>query len=93
MQGDYGLDLCKNPTKRGTGNCYATTFDCAKCGEYQNHTKGLENCPFCGGRPFISLSSGIKKDELEVTCHKCHVSMKNVNGRKLVASWNRRKPR
>jgi Lar family restriction alleviation protein len=79
------MNVC---SKDGTPNCQ---FDCKDCQDFVSHTKGLKHCPFCGGKAYLDKTYELK-DEWEVFCQKCLVSMKKRGLKKVVDAWNSRKP-
>ena len=87
--GDYGLETC---TRRGIGSGKEELdFDCSKCQHYRTHSSGLEPCPFCGGKPYLSQTYSYK-NEWEVMCRKCHARIKAVGVDETAEKWNARKP-
>lgn len=84
--GDYSLDLCM----RG-GEHAITDFNCKDCQDFITHNRGLKPCPFCGGKAYLDKTYELK-DEWEVFCQKCYVSMRKRGIKKAVDSWNSRKP-
>ena len=83
--GDYGLETCR---KDGLQN-EKMDFDCKGCPDFRSHYSGLKKCPFCGGKAYLDLTYEFK-DEWEVFCQKCHVSMKKRGIKKAVDAWNSR---
>ena len=84
--GDYSLNLCMR-----AGEHAITDFNCKDCQDFITHNRGLKKCPFCGGNAYLDKTYELK-DEWEVFCQKCYVSMKKRGIKKAVDSWNSRKP-
>jgi Lar family restriction alleviation protein len=68
-----------------------TDFNCKNCQDFITHNRGLKHCPFCGGKAYLDKTYELK-DEWEVFCQKCFVSMKKRGIKKAVDAWNSRKP-
>ena len=84
--GDYSIDLCYKD------DCHPKSFfDCKNCQDFVSHTKGLNPCPFCGGKAYLDKTHELI-GEWEVFCQKCLVSMKKRDVKKVVEAWNKRTP-
>ena len=68
-----------------------TDFNCKGCRDFITHNRGLKPCPFCGGKAYLDKTYELK-DEWEVYCQKCLVSMRKRGIKKAVEAWNSRKP-
>ena len=73
------------------GEHVITTFNCKDCQDYITHNRGLKPCPFCGGKAYLDRTYDLK-DEWEVFCQKCLVSMRTRGIKQVVEAWNKRKP-
>ena len=69
-----------------------TDFNCKDCQDFITHNRGLKPCPFCGGSAWLDRTYDLK-DEWEVFCQKCLVSMRKRGIKQVVDAWNKRKPR
>ena len=84
--GDYSMNLCMR-----NGEHPITDFNCKDCQDFITHNRGLKPCPFCGGSAWLDRTYDLK-DEWEVFCQKCLVSMRKRGIKKVVEAWNKRKP-
>lgn len=84
--GDYGLETCR----RNGLQHEELDFNCKDCPHFRTHTSGLEKCPFCRGKAYLDLTYEFK-DEWEIICQKCRVSMKARGIENVVKKWNSRK--
>ena len=73
------------------GEHVITTFNCKDYQDYITHNRGLKPCPFCGGKAYLDRTYDLK-DEWEVFCQKCLVSMRKRGIKQVVEAWNKRKP-
>ena len=89
--GAYSLDTCSRNADPEKCKFNDTEFDCKDCPDFRTHTSGLERCPFCGGKPYLGLAYEYK-NEWEIICQKCRVSMKAKGVKNVVKKWNSRKP-
>ena len=83
--GEYSQDLCLRD-----GQHVITKFNCKDCPDFITHNRGLKPCPFCGGKAYLDKTYELK-DEWEIFCQKCLVSMRKRGIKKVVDAWNSRK--